>query len=102
MAEETWKDYKQTKHAKPMPLQGIRVLEVGTLILEPVGFDNEYVMTKHLSKNKDQIKALYECGAIGKWGDIRGRRPPEDWDGKSGLIMARDAEESEILRLWSE
>ena len=37
MAEETWKNYKQTKHTKPMPLQGVRVLEVGTLILGPVG-----------------------------------------------------------------
>jgi crotonobetainyl-CoA:carnitine CoA-transferase CaiB-like acyl-CoA transferase len=63
--------------------------------VRPVGFDNEYVMTKHLGKNKDQIQALYDCGAIGKWGDIRGRRPPADWDGKSGLIMSRDAQEKE-------
>ena len=63
--------------------------------VRPVGFDNEYVMTKHLGKNQSQIKALYDCGAIGKWGDIRGRRPPADWDGKSGLIMSRDADEKE-------
>lgn len=63
--------------------------------VRPVGFDNEYVMTNHLGKNEDQIKALYDCGAIGKWGDMPGRRPPADWDGKSGLIMSRDAEEKE-------
>ncbi len=63
--------------------------------VRPVGFDNEFVMTKHLGKNQEQIKALYDCGAIGKWGDLPGRQPPADWDGKSGLIMSRDAEEKE-------
>lgn len=60
--------------------------------VRPVGFDNEYVMTHHLGRNEDQIKQLYACGALGKWGDMPGRRPPADWDGKAGLIMARDAE----------
>lgn len=63
--------------------------------VRPVGFDNEYVMTNHLGKNKDQIQELYACGAIGKWGDMPGRRPPADWDGKRGLILSRDAEEKE-------
>ena len=55
-----------------------------------VGFDNEYIMTHVLGKTEDEIKKLYECGALGKWADVLGRRPPADWDGKSGLIMARD------------
>jgi crotonobetainyl-CoA:carnitine CoA-transferase CaiB-like acyl-CoA transferase len=58
--------------------------------VRPVGFDNEYVMMHHLGKSEDEIKQLYECGALGKWADVRGRRPPSNWDGKAGLIMARD------------
>lgn len=58
--------------------------------IRPVGFDNEYVMTHLLGKRQDEIKQLYECGALGKWADVRGRRPPSDWDGKAGLIMSRD------------
>jgi crotonobetainyl-CoA:carnitine CoA-transferase CaiB-like acyl-CoA transferase len=58
--------------------------------IRPVGFDNEYIMTNRLGKNDEEIKQLYECGALGKWADVRGRRPPSDWDGRTGLIMARD------------
>jgi crotonobetainyl-CoA:carnitine CoA-transferase CaiB-like acyl-CoA transferase len=58
--------------------------------IRPVGFDNEYIMTHRLGKSEDEIRHLYECGALGKWTDVRGRRPPSDWDGKAGLIMAKD------------
>jgi crotonobetainyl-CoA:carnitine CoA-transferase CaiB-like acyl-CoA transferase len=54
-----------------------------------IGFDNEYVMTHKLGKNKEQIRKSYECGALGKWADVISRRPPADWDGQSGIIMAR-------------
>jgi hypothetical protein len=47
-------------------------------------------MTHYLGKSEDEIKQLCACGALGKWADVRGRRPPPDWDGKAGLIMARD------------
>ena len=57
----------------------------------PVGFDNEYIMTNHLGKNEDEIKELYQCGALGKWADIEKRRPPKNWDGKAGLIMTKDS-----------
>lgn len=57
--------------------------------IRPVGFDNEYIMTNRLGKNEDEINRLYQCGALGKWADVRGRRPPPDWDGKAGLIMSR-------------
>jgi crotonobetainyl-CoA:carnitine CoA-transferase CaiB-like acyl-CoA transferase len=60
--------------------------------VRPVGFDNEYVMVHHLGKSEDEIKQLYECGALGKWADVPSRRPPSDWDGKAGLILARDSE----------
>jgi crotonobetainyl-CoA:carnitine CoA-transferase CaiB-like acyl-CoA transferase len=55
-----------------------------------IGFDNEYIIKYRLGKSEDEIKELYQCGALGKWADVRGHRPPSDWDGKAGLIMARD------------
>jgi crotonobetainyl-CoA:carnitine CoA-transferase CaiB-like acyl-CoA transferase len=55
-----------------------------------IGFDNEYIMTHMLGKNKEQIKKCYECGALGKWADLISRRPPSDWDGNTGVIMARN------------
>ena len=58
--------------------------------IRPVGFDNEYVMQHYLGKNEDEIQQLYACGALGKWADVRGRRPPSDWDGKAGLNTVRE------------
>jgi crotonobetainyl-CoA:carnitine CoA-transferase CaiB-like acyl-CoA transferase len=58
--------------------------------IRPVGFDNEYIMTHRLGKSEEEIRGLYERGALGKWADVRGRRPPSDWDGKTGLIMAKE------------
>jgi crotonobetainyl-CoA:carnitine CoA-transferase CaiB-like acyl-CoA transferase len=55
-----------------------------------VGFDNEYIMTEILGKSEDEIKRLYECGALGKWTDMPGRQPPSNWDGKSGLRTSLD------------
>ena len=56
----------------------------------PVGFDNEYILTQILGKTEDEIKQLYECGAIGKWADVPARRPPPGWDGKAGLLMPKN------------
>ncbi len=53
----------------------------------PVGFDNEFILTSLLNKSPEEMKALYDCGALGKWADKPGRRPPPDWDGKAGLVM---------------
>lgn len=58
--------------------------------IRPVGFDNEYIMTNRLGKDEDEINRLYQCGALGKWADVRGRRPPPDWDGKAGLVISRE------------
>ena len=55
-----------------------------------IGFDNEYILTHKLGKNKEQIRQLYECGAVAKWPDVVTRRPPSNWDGKAGLIMSRE------------
>lgn len=53
--------------------------------VRPVGFDNEYVMKRFLGKNDEEIQKLYEAGALAKWKDAQGRRPPPGWDGKAGL-----------------
>ena len=37
MAESHWEDYTVTKNSKSLPLKGIRVLEVCTLLLGPSG-----------------------------------------------------------------
>jgi crotonobetainyl-CoA:carnitine CoA-transferase CaiB-like acyl-CoA transferase len=58
--------------------------------VRPVGFDNEYVMKVLLGKSDAEIRQLYETGALGKWADMQGRRPPPDWDGKAGLLLKRD------------
>ncbi|MCF8042473.1 MAG: CoA transferase [Desulfarculaceae bacterium] len=55
-----------------------------------VGFDNEFLMKNLLNKSEEELKALYETGALGKWADRPGRRPPPDWDGSSDLILSRD------------
>jgi hypothetical protein len=53
------------------------------------------MMVHLLGKSEDEIKHLYDCGALGKWADMDGRRPPPGWDGKAGLILARDREGKE-------
>ena len=58
--------------------------------LRAVGFDNEYIMKRILGKSEDEIEELYRCGALGKWADMQGCRPPPEWDGKAGIITAED------------
>jgi crotonobetainyl-CoA:carnitine CoA-transferase CaiB-like acyl-CoA transferase len=58
--------------------------------LRAVGFDNEYIMKRILGKSENEIKELYQCGALGKWANVPGCQPPPGWDGKAGVIMARD------------
>jgi len=56
---------------------------------KPVGFDNEYVLKRFLGMRTDKIKGLKERNIIGKWVDVPpGRKPPEFWDGKRGLILS--------------
>jgi crotonobetainyl-CoA:carnitine CoA-transferase CaiB-like acyl-CoA transferase len=56
---------------------------------KPVGFDNEYVLKRFLGMRTDKIKLLKEQNIIGKWVDNPpGRKPPEDWDGKRGIILS--------------
>jgi crotonobetainyl-CoA:carnitine CoA-transferase CaiB-like acyl-CoA transferase len=37
MTEVTWRNYKENKNSRPLPLKGIKVLEVATLLLGPGG-----------------------------------------------------------------
>ncbi|SMC27127.1 Crotonobetainyl-CoA:carnitine CoA-transferase CaiB [Desulfacinum hydrothermale DSM 13146] len=56
---------------------------------KPVGFDNEYVLKRFLGLKTKKIKYLKEKNVIGKWVDVPpGRKPPEGWDGKSGVLLA--------------
>jgi crotonobetainyl-CoA:carnitine CoA-transferase CaiB-like acyl-CoA transferase len=56
---------------------------------KPVGLDNEFVLRKYLGLSTDQIEALAEKKIIGKWVENPpGRKPPNDWDGKAGVIMS--------------
>jgi len=57
--------------------------------VRPVGFDNDYIMTRILGRSEQQLKELYGHGVLGKWKDQQGRRPPSDWDGQSGAILRR-------------
>ena len=55
---------------------------------KPVGMDNEFVLRKFLGLRTYQINALAEKKIIGKWVENPpGRKPPADWDGKSGMVM---------------
>jgi crotonobetainyl-CoA:carnitine CoA-transferase CaiB-like acyl-CoA transferase len=57
--------------------------------VRPVGFDNDFIMTKILGRNQFQLDELYTQGVLGRWKDQQGRRPPPDWDGQSGAILRR-------------
>ena len=57
--------------------------------VRPVGFDNDFIMAKILGKSQSEINDLYHHGVLGKWKDQQGRRPPADWDQKSGAILRR-------------
>lgn len=55
---------------------------------KPVGFDNEYVLKRFLGLKTKKIKYLKEKNIIGKWVDVPpGRKPPQNWDGKSGVLL---------------
>ena len=51
--------------------------------------DPYLVLISIISFKIDKIKGLKERNVIGKWVDKPpGRRPPEGWDGKQGVILA--------------
>ncbi len=55
---------------------------------KPVGMDNEFILRKILGLRTAQINELAEKKIIAKWvSKPPGRMPPDDWDGKAGVIM---------------
>jgi hypothetical protein len=47
------------------------------------------VLKRFLGLKTKKIKYLKEKNVIGKWVDVPpGRKPPEGWDGKSGVLLA--------------
>ena len=54
---------------------------------KPVGFHNEYVLSRLLGLSADQIKELEQQGVIGKWADRKGPKPPDDWVPSQGEIF---------------
>jgi len=56
---------------------------------KPVGFHNEYVFRTLLGLSSAELQNLEEKGIIGKWADRVGAKPPDDWDGKAGVIFPK-------------
>jgi crotonobetainyl-CoA:carnitine CoA-transferase CaiB-like acyl-CoA transferase len=55
-------------------------------IAKPVGFHNDYVFKNLLGLGASEIEELTNRKIIGAWDDRIGARPPDDWNGKDGLI----------------
>lgn len=54
----------------------------------PLGFDNDYVLTKVLGLPSAKVKELEKEGVVFKWNPkIVSHCPPPDWDGKRGLKL---------------
>ena len=46
---------------------------------KPVGWHNDYVLKGVLGLGDGEIAALTRQGVVGRWGDRRGAKPPDDW-----------------------
>ena len=53
---------------------------------KPVGFHNEFVLKKILGLSDAELREIEAKGAIGRWADRVGAKPPEDWKG-AGLLQ---------------
>lgn len=49
---------------------------------KPVGLDNDYVLTTILGLSREEIKELEAKGIVGRWNDMIGRKPPDEWKGE--------------------
>jgi crotonobetainyl-CoA:carnitine CoA-transferase CaiB-like acyl-CoA transferase len=56
-------------------------------IAKPVGFHNSYVFRILLNLSEAHLKELTAKGVIGVWTDRIGAKPPDDWNGRDGLIQ---------------
>jgi crotonobetainyl-CoA:carnitine CoA-transferase CaiB-like acyl-CoA transferase len=48
---------------------------------KPVGWHNRQVLRGVLGLSEAEIAGLEERGVVGRWGDRRGAKPPDDWKG---------------------
>ncbi len=53
----------------------------------PVGFHNRYVLLSLLGLGADQVRELEEKGAIGKWADRPGAKPPSAWEPEVAEVL---------------
>ncbi len=53
---------------------------------KPVGFHNDFVLKKILGLTDAELRELEAKGAVGRWGDKIGGKPPDDWKGE-GLLQ---------------
>ena len=56
-------------------------------IAKPVGFHNSHVFRTLLNLKDDQMQQLVEKQVIGTWVDRIGAKPPDDWNGRDGVIQ---------------
>ncbi len=56
-------------------------------IAKPVGFHNAYVFRSLLNLSQVRMQELTEKKVIGGWADRIGAKPPDDWNGRDGVIQ---------------
>jgi crotonobetainyl-CoA:carnitine CoA-transferase CaiB-like acyl-CoA transferase len=52
----------------------------------PVGFHNDYVLTRLLGLTREEIRALEAAKVVGRWADRPGARPPAGWAGEGTVL----------------
>jgi crotonobetainyl-CoA:carnitine CoA-transferase CaiB-like acyl-CoA transferase len=52
----------------------------------PVGWHNRHVLKGILGLPDEEIAELERRGIVGRWGDRRGAKPPDDWAGDGHLL----------------
>ncbi|MGO9580577.1 MAG: CaiB/BaiF CoA transferase family protein [Desulfobaccales bacterium] len=56
-------------------------------IAKPVGFHNSHVFRSLLNLTEKRMQELQEKQVIGTWADRAGAKPPDDWNGRDGVIQ---------------
>jgi crotonobetainyl-CoA:carnitine CoA-transferase CaiB-like acyl-CoA transferase len=56
-------------------------------IAKPVGFHNSHVFRNLLNLDDERMQHLLEKQVIGTWVDRIGAKPPDDWNGRDGVIQ---------------
>ncbi len=56
-------------------------------IAKPVGFHNSYVFRTLLNLTEERMQELLDKRVIGAWADRIGAKPPDDWNGRDGVIQ---------------